>query len=148
MENSCYENSGDCNIIENINLENINLKNNLIDSTNNDNNIDSNELDKLCKTIELLEKIHHIEIAKILKINNVYLNENNNGIFINLNKISYKTYNQILNYIEFVKKQEKEINKDEKLKKNLETIYFKDNKDKFCNTIINNSNNIEHDEPK
>ena len=33
-------------------------------------------------------------------------------------------------YIDFVKKQENEINKDEKLKRNLQTTYFKDNKDK------------------
>ena len=108
--------------------ENISLKNNIIDA-HNINNIDSSELSKLSKSIECLEKIHHIEIAKIFKINNVYLNENNNGIFVNLNKISREVYTEIYNYVEFVKKQELDINKDEKLKKNLETIYFKDNKD-------------------
>ena len=134
--------------VENTTTSNINtinntfiLKTNIIDSLNNDNdnNLDSNELMKLCKTIESLEKIHHIEIAKILKINNVYLNENNNGIFVNLNKISTNVHKQIYNYIEFVKKQESDINKDEKLKKNLETIYFKDNKD----IVSNNSNKIQ-----
>jgi hypothetical protein len=89
-----------------------------------------------------LEKIHHIEIAKILKINNVYLNENNNGIFVNLNKISTTVHKQLYNYIEFVKKQESDINKDEKLKKNLETIYFKDNKDIVSNNS-SNSNKIQ-----
>ena len=108
--------------------ENISLKNNIIDAPNT-NNIDSSELSKLSKSIECLEKIHHIEIAKIFKTNNVYLNENNNGIFVNLNKISKEVYIEIYNYVEFVKKQELDINKDEKLKKNLETIYFKDNKD-------------------
>jgi hypothetical protein len=101
-------------------------KNNIIDS---DNNIDSNDLIKLCKTIESLENSHHIEIAKILKTNNVYLNENSNGIFVNLNKISAMVYKDICNYIDFIKKQESDINKDEKLKRNLQTIYFKDNKD-------------------
>lgn len=103
-------------------------KNNIIDSTNN-NNIDSNDLIKLCKIIESLENSHHIEIAKILKTNNVYLNENSNGIFVNLNKISFSVYNDICNYIDFIKKQESDINKDEKLKRNLQTTYFKDNKD-------------------
>ena len=110
--------------------ENITMKTNLIDSGNNENNVTSNELSKLCKAIEALESFHHIEIGKILKLNNVYLNENSNGIFVNLNKISYKTYQEINNYIDFVKKQENEINKDEKLKRNLQTTYFKDNKDK------------------
>jgi|UniRef100_A0A6C0KR79 hypothetical protein len=113
--------------------ENITIKNNLIDSgnnENNENNMNSSDLSKLCKAIEVLENFHHIEIGKILKLNNVYLNENSNGIFVNLNKISYKTYQEINNYIDFVKKQENEINKDEKLKRNLQTTYFKDNKDK------------------
>ena len=118
--------------VENEN-ENITMKNNLIDSgnnENNENNMNSSDLSKLCKAIEVLESFHHIEIGKILKLNNVYLNENSNGIFVNLNKISYKTYQEINNYIDFVKKQENEINKDEKLKRNLQTTYFKDNKDK------------------
>ena len=102
-------------------------KNNIIDSNNN--NIDSNDLIKLCKIIESLENSHHIEIAKILKTNNVYLNENSNGIFVNLNKISFEVYKDICNYIDFIKKQESDINKDEKLKRNLQTTYFKDNKD-------------------
>ena len=111
-------------------VENITIKTNLIDSGNDDNNHNSSDLSKLCKSIEILENFHHIEIGKILKLNNVYLNENSNGIFVNLNKISYKTYQEISNYIDFVKKQENEINKDEKLKRNLQTTYFKDNKDK------------------
>jgi hypothetical protein len=113
---------------EQINNEdkNITCKNNIIDSNN---NIDSNDLIKLCKIIESLENSHHIEIAKILKTNNVYLNENSNGIFVNLNKISAIVYKEICNYIDFIKKQESDINKDEKLKRNLQTIYFKDNKD-------------------
>ena len=107
---------------------NITCKNNIIDSDN-INDIDSNDLIKLCKIVDSLENSHHIEIAKILKTNNVYLNENSNGIFVNLNKISASVYKTICNYIEFIKKQESDINKDEKLKRNLQTIYFKDNKD-------------------
>ena len=106
-----------------------------------ENNIHHNDLDKLCKMIEPLDKIHHIEIAKILKLNAIYLNENNNGIFVNLNKISIATYNNIQDYINFVKKQENDINKDEKLKKDLETIYFKDNKDITTNSL----NNVIHE---
>ena len=111
--------------VEDIEDKNIAHKNNLNDS----NNIDSNDLIKLCKIIDSLESSHHIEIAKILKTSNVYLNENSNGIFVNLNKISSTVYKEICNYIEFIKKQENDINKDEKLKRTLQTIYFKDNKD-------------------
>ena len=107
--------------------KNIAYKNNVIDSNNN--NIDAVDLIKLCKIIDSLESSHHIEIGKILKTSNVYLNENSNGIFVNLNKISPAVYNTICNYIEFIIKQENDINKDEKLKRTLQTTYFKDNKD-------------------
>lgn len=115
---------------------NTTCKNNIIDSDN-INNIDSNDLIKLCKIVESLENTHHIEIAKILKTNNVYLNENSNGIFVNLNKISAIVYKDICTYIDFIKKQESDINKDEKLKRNLQTTYFKDNKD-IASTNISN----------
>jgi hypothetical protein len=128
--NNCQENEQNEQNEQTHNNEdkNIACKNNIIDAINNE--IDSNDLIKLCKIIETLENSHHIEIAKILKINNVYLNENSNGIFVNLNKISAAVYKEICNYIDFIKKQESEINKDEKLKRNLQTTYFKDNKDK------------------
>ena len=39
-----------------------------------ENDINPYDLDKLCKMIEPLDKIHHIEIAKILKLSAIYLN--------------------------------------------------------------------------
>ena len=38
-----------------------------------------NNLEKIRKQIESLNNVHHIEIAKILKNNNIKLTENNNG---------------------------------------------------------------------
>ena len=61
-------------------------ENNLIE----DENKNYDELEKLRKIIENLNNIHHLEIAKIFKSNNIKLTENNNGIFINLNKILFK----------------------------------------------------------
>ena len=84
------------------------------------------ELEKLRKTIENLHTEHHIEIAKILKTNNIKLTENNNGIFINLNNISVNIIEQMKRYLEFIKTQEKLINIDETKKVTLENIYFKD----------------------
>lgn len=83
-----------------------------------------NNLEKLRKTIELLSKEHHIEIAKILKNNKIKLNENNNGIFINLNNVDNLIINQIQTYINFIKNQEIHITIDESKKENLENIYF------------------------
>ena len=86
-----------------------------------------NQLMKLKKTIELMDKNDHIEIAVILKKNSEYINENNNGIFINLNTIKDSTIGEINNYLEFVKTQDVIIKKQEILKENIENTYFKTN---------------------
>ena len=99
------------------------------DINNYDNNINYPELEKIRKTIENLNNNHHIEIAKILKNNNIKLTENNNGIFLNLNNISESIINEIKNYISFIKSQENLINIDETKKENIENIYFKDKSD-------------------
>ena len=103
--------------------ENVNVNdNNLFEEKNK--NYD--ELEKLRKTIENLNTSHHLEIAKILKLNNIKLTENNNGIFINLNKIPLSIIKEIKNYMEFIKTQENLIKIDESKKETLENIYFKD----------------------
>ena len=120
-----------------INNEN-NNENNV--ENNNENNVENKEcdkqiydnlnysnLEKLRKTIEILNSIHHIEIAKILKKNNIKLTENNNGIFINLNNLSSNIIEDIKQYINFIKTQESLINIDESKKEKLENIYFKSN---------------------
>lgn len=82
------------------------------------------ELDKLRKTIEDLDNIHHIEIGKIFKKNNIELTENNNGIFINLNLLNIKIINEIKDYLKYVKTQENDILKIEMQKEKIENKYF------------------------
>ena len=84
------------------------------------------ELDKLRKIIENLSNLHQLEIAKIFKLNNIKLTENNNGIFINLNNIPDNVIKEIKQYINFITSQEKLINIDESKKESLENIFFKD----------------------
>tara|TARA_Y100001970_G_scaffold293083_1_gene437636 strand:+ start:5499 stop:5897 length:399 start_codon:yes stop_codon:yes gene_type:complete len=120
------------NVYENIEYDNnININKNINNNTDNNSDVNFNdninyeELDKIRKIIELLNKSHHVEIAKILKKNNIKLTENNNGIFINLNNIANSIIIQIKEYINFIKNQEKLINIDESKKETLENIYFK-----------------------
>ena len=116
-----------------LNIDNNDKKYESDDNTNDINNYDNNinypELEKIRKTIENLNNNHHIEIAKILKNNNIKLTENNNGIFLNLNNISESIINEIKNYISFIKSQENLIKIDETKKENIENIYFKDKSD-------------------
>tara|TARA_B100000965_G_scaffold59996_1_gene46028 strand:+ start:743 stop:1123 length:381 start_codon:yes stop_codon:yes gene_type:complete len=115
-------------------VENSNTITNTTNQIDNDNEIENviennskihfEELDKLRKKIELLPNIHHIEIAKILKNNNIKLTENNNGIFINLNNIDLKIIEEIKEYIIFIKSQEELIDIDESKKHKLEKNFF------------------------
>ena len=67
------------------------------------NEVSEEELDKIRKYIidksKVLKKYEHIEIFKILKKDNINFTENNNGIFINLNKISYEILKKIHTFI-------------------------------------------------
>lgn len=83
-----------------------------------------NDLEKIRKHIESLNNVHHIEIAKILKNNNIKLTENNNGLFVNLNNIDGNVINEINKYLTFVNIQENNINDVEVIKKDLQKIYF------------------------
>jgi hypothetical protein len=109
------------------NTTNENELKNEIDNENLDENLNKinfEELDKLRKKIEVLPNIHHIEIAKIFKNNNIKLTENNNGIFINLNNIDSKIIEEIKEYIIFIKSQEELIDIDESKKHKLEKNFF------------------------
>ena len=99
----------------------------MIDPSNIEQYNNINRLSKLKKTIEAMNKTDHIEIAVILKKHNEYFNENNNGIFINLNKVKEATIKDIEYFIEFVKNQQVIIEKQEIIKENIENMYFKNN---------------------
>jgi hypothetical protein len=81
--------------------------------------------------IEKLEKHHQIEILRILKQEkNITLNENNNGIFINISEINDQLFNNLNEYINYVENQKDNIDSVESKKTILENTFFK-NKDKL-----------------
>ena len=80
-------------------------------------------LETLKKKIEGLDKHHHIEILKILKKNeNIKLNENKNGIYINMSFIPQETINEIQKYLLFVQDQEESLLAVEYQKKEFEQL--------------------------
>ena len=107
-------------------FNNIDNTNNL-DNTDNivDNNKHLNRLNLLKNNIDAMDVSQHMEICKILKKNNIFLNENNNGIFVNLNTIGENIIIELENYIFFIKKQSELIKLDENKKIEIENIYFK-----------------------
>lgn len=94
----------------------------------------TNYLMKLKDDIERLPIFHQIEILRILQTKNTNLNENKNGVFINITKLSDETLLQIEEYIEYVNAQEKHLNEAEEEKKMITREFF-EAKSKQCNIM-------------
>ena len=87
-------------------------------------------LNCLKESIEELSKFHQVEILKILKSDDsITINENKNGIFINMTSLKDLTITQLEDYLKYVNKQEKQLSDIEAQKDELSNTYFKDNKD-------------------
>ena len=96
-----------------------------------------NDLILLKEKIEKLNKFHQIEITRILNNHdNVTLNENKNGIFINLSVIDQNIIEEIKEYLEYVNILQSDFNSIEKQKNLLSNKFFKYNKDN-ANIILN-----------
>jgi hypothetical protein len=101
-------------------------------STNTINNYSVSEIKYICECIEKMNKFNQIEVLRILyRHNNVTLNENSYGIFVNLSELKKEIIDELQMYINYVNTQEQTLNKIELEKENYKNIYFnKDNKDK------------------
>jgi len=82
---------------------------------------DKHIIESLKNRIEKMDKIHHIEILKILtKYNKIKLNENKSGVFVNMSFLPVYILEEINKYIEYVNEQEQYIHvveeEQEKLK--------------------------------
>jgi hypothetical protein len=88
------------------------------------------ELNHIKERIEKLNKFHQVEILKLLKTSdNATLNENKNGIFINMTSLSNKVIVELEKYLEYVDKQETQLDEIEEQKSLLSNTFFKDNKE-------------------
>lgn len=87
------------------------------------------DLKILRDNIEKFSQFHQQEILRLLVTENVILNENKNGTFINLSSIDDKIKKKIQDYVRYVKKQEFQLNELEDQKNLLSNTYFKGNKD-------------------
>lgn len=93
-------------------------------------------LNRLKERAEKLNKFHQIEILKILQADDkCTINENNNGIFINLTSLPNKVIFELEKYLEYVEQQEIQLGEIEKQKNTLSNTFFKDNKDNVPITL-------------
>lgn len=91
------------------------------------NNLSVKELEGLCNIIETMDIFHQKEILKIFSSHkdDVTLNENKNGVLVNLTDVPESIINEVNNYIKHVNKQQEELEGDENLKEKLKNDYFK-----------------------
>ena len=93
------------------------------------------KLTTICKKIETMPQFNQIEILKIIsKHKEIILNENKNGIHINLTEISSVVIDELCVYINYINAQEMNLNIVEAQKEEFKNTYFtkdtkKDNKD-------------------
>lgn len=82
-------------------------------------------MERLKEDIEKLDKLYQIEILKIFLKHNININENKNGIFINLTTIqNEELFSELNDYLLNFHKQEKHFQENEDIKRRLETAYF------------------------
>ena len=95
------------------------------------------ELENIRKTIDKLSKFHHIEILKILKHNNVVLNENNYGTFVNMSELENYIIDKIMHYIEYTEHQEIHLKTIESEKGRLKYKFFEKQNKQSNEEVLN-----------
>lgn len=87
--------------------------------------ITNESLNSIKDKIEKMQKINQIEILKILKKHqNIKLNENKSGIFVNLSFLSKEIIEEIEKYVNYVNDQEIVINTFETQKQEFKNTFF------------------------
>jgi hypothetical protein len=79
----------------------------------------------LKEKIESTNLFHQIEILRIFNDNSVQINENKNGVFINLTYVDSSILDKVYKYLSYVNKQEDQLNEIEKEKEKIVTSFFK-----------------------
>ncbi len=77
----------------------------------------SGDLNSIKKAIEAMNKFHQIAILRILKQDSsVTLNENKNGVFVNLTELSHDKVSELEDYVNYVRMQEDQLSQLENKK--------------------------------
>jgi hypothetical protein len=89
-----------------------------------DNKYFEDSLKMLKERIESTNIFHQTEILRIFNDHGVTINENKNGVFINLTYVDSPILDKIYKYLSYVNKQEDQLNEIEKEKEKIATSFF------------------------
>ena len=112
--------------------------------------MENSRLIEIKTEIEKMNKFHQVEILKLFKMDSsIILNENKNGVFINLTGVSETKISELENYIKYVSVQEKQLNKIEDMKEHFKTEFYGDNQNlSRTNSKITLDNQLKQDKEK
>jgi hypothetical protein len=83
------------------------------------------ELENIRDSIEKFNKFNQIEVLRILKgYSDVVLNENKNGVYINLADVNEQAMEQLVAFISYVNDQEASLDATEKQKEEFKSAFF------------------------
>jgi hypothetical protein len=86
--------------------------------------VKTNYLMSLKDGIENMPVVHQIEILRILHAKHTQINENKNGVFVNISKLSNELLQELYDYMKYVINQEKHLNEIEEQKQSLTKEFF------------------------
>ena len=76
-------------------------------------------------SVEKMNKFHQINILKLLSAKETLtINENNNGVFVNLTDIDDDILKELSDYISYVDEQEFDLNEQEEKKAEYKNVFF------------------------
>ena len=84
----------------------------------------TNYLMTLKEGIENMPIVHQIEILRILNAKHTQINENKNGVFVNISKLNNELLHELYDYMTYVINQEKQLNELEEHKQSLTKEFF------------------------
>lgn len=95
------------------------------------------ELTKIKTAVEKMTKFHQVSILKLLTSREgLTINENNNGVFINLSDLDDDTLKELYNYIHYVNEQESDLSYHEQEKEKYKSVYFDNTSDETPNKKV------------
>jgi|TARA_X000000368_G_C23057680_1_gene724784 predicted component of viral defense system (DUF524 family) len=92
--------------------------------TSQDDKYTTDKLKKIKKEIEKKDSHHHKKILEIIVKHNINFSENNNGVFLSLNKIPTETIKEIEAYLKYIDEQENMLSTIENTQEVFEKEYF------------------------
>jgi hypothetical protein len=84
----------------------------------------TNYLMTLKDGIENMPVVHQIEILRILHSKHTQINENKNGVFVNISRLNNELLQELYSYMKYVIHQEKQLNEIEEQKQSLTKEFF------------------------